>query len=152
MTRLAAHQRSDYLHFQSLNTRWGDNDAYGHVNNVLYYSWFDTAVNAFLINNTVLDIAHSPVIGLVIESHCNYFAPVSFPERVTIGLRVARMGRSSVCYEVAVFRDDAAQAAAQGHFVHVYVDRASRRPAAIPEAMRTLLATIVHPVTSVSQS
>lgn len=119
-----------------------DNDAYGHVNNVVYYSWFDTVVNEFLITNRVLDIEHSPVIGLVIETQCNYFASVAFPERVTAGLRVTKLGNSSVRYEVGIFREDEETASAQGHFVHVYVDRASRKPSAIPEKMRALLQTI----------
>lgn len=119
-----------------------DNDAYGHVNNVVYYSWFDTVVNQFLIANEALDIEGSPVIGLVIETQCNYFASVTFPERVTAGLRVTKLGNSSVRYEVGIFREGEETASAQGHFVHVYVDRQSRRPAAIPEKMRLLLQTI----------
>ena len=135
-------KRCDYKYFYAIGTRWMDNDVYGHVNNVVYYSWFDTAVNQFLIANDVLDIEHSPVIGLVIETQCNYFAPVAFPDRITIGIRVARLGNSSVRYEVGVFREDEEDAAAQGHFVHVYVSRDTRRPAAIPDNMRTLLQSI----------
>ena len=119
-----------------------DNDAYGHVNNVVYYSWFDTVVNQFLVANGALDIEHSKVIGLVIETQCNYFASVAFPERVTAGLCVTKLGNSSVRYEVGIFREDEESASAQGHFVHVYVDRESRRPSAIPEGMRSLLQTI----------
>ncbi len=119
-----------------------DNDAYGHVNNVVYYSWFDTVVNQFLIVNNVLDIERSPVIGLVIETQCNYFASVAFPERVTAGLRVTKLGKSSVRYEVGIFREGEESASAQGHFVHVYVDRDSRKPSAIPDDMRSLLQTI----------
>lgn len=137
-----AHARSDYQHFHDITTRWMDNDVYGHVNNVIYYSWFDTVVNHFLVANKVLDIEHSPVIGLVIETQCNYFASVAFPDRITAGVRVAKLGNSSVRYEVAIFREDEINAAAQGHFVHVYVDRVTRRPTAIPEAMRRLLQTI----------
>lgn len=140
--RAQANKRSDYKHFHAITTRWMDNDAYGHVNNVVYYSWFDTVVNQFLIANEALDIEHSPVIGLVIETQCNYFASVAFPERVTAGLRVTKLGNSSVRYEVGIFREDEETTAAQGHFVHVYVDRESRRPAAIPEKMRLLLQTI----------
>ena len=140
--RAQANKRSDYRHFHAITTRWMDNDAYGHVNNVVYYSWFDTVVNQFLIANDALDIEHSPVIGLVIETQCNYFASVAFPERVTTGLRVTKLGNSSVRYEVGIFREDEDTAAAQGHFVHVYVDRESRRPATIPEKMRLLLQTI----------
>ena len=119
-----------------------DNDAYGHVNNVVYYSWFDTVVNEFLIANGALDIEHSPVIGLVIETQCNYFASVAFPEAIAAGLRVTKLGNSSVRYEVGIFREGEDSASAQGHFVHVYVDRESRKPSAIPEKMRALLQTI----------
>lgn len=140
--RAEANNRSDYKHFQAITTRWMDNDAYGHVNNVVYYSWFDTVVNQFLIANGALDVECSPVIGLVVETHCNYFASVAFPQRITAGLRVAKLGNSSVRYEVAIFREDEENASAQGHFVHVYVERESRQPGAIPATMRTLLQTI----------
>jgi len=140
--RAEANKRSDYKHFHAITTRWMDNDVYGHVNNVVYYSWFDTVVNEFLVANGVLDIEHSPVIGLVIETQCNYFASVAFPERVTAALRVAKLGNSSVRYEVGIFRDNEESASAQGHFVHVYVDRESRRPATIPEKMRAVLQSI----------
>jgi acyl-CoA thioester hydrolase len=134
--------RSDYRHFHSITSRWADNDAYGHVNNVVYYSWFDTVVNQFLIANDVLDIERSPVIGLVVETHCNYFSPVAFPDQVTAGLRVTRLGNASVRYEIGIFRNDDQQAAACGHLVHVYVDRDARRPASVPEPMRRLLQTV----------
>ena len=140
--RAEARKRNDYKHFHAITTRWMDNDVYGHVNNVVSYSWFDTVVNEFLMANGVLDIEHSPVIGLVIETQCNYFASVAFPERITAGVRVTKLGNSSVRYEVGIFREDEDSAAAQGHFVHVYVDRESRRPSAIPERMRALLQTI----------
>lgn len=140
--RAEANRRGDYKHFHAITTRWMDNDAYGHVNNVVYYSWFDTVVNQFLIANSVLDIERSPVIGLVIETQCNYFASVAFPDRVTAGLRVAKLGNSSVRYEVAIFRNDEEIASAQGHFIHVYVDRETRKPTAIPEKMRMLLQSI----------
>jgi acyl-CoA thioester hydrolase len=140
--RPEAKKRGDYKHFHTITTRWMDNDAYGHVNNVVYYSWFDTVVNQFLIVNGALEIEHSKVIGLVIETQCNYFASVAFPERVTAGLCVTKLGNSSVRYEVGIFREDEESASAQGHFVHVYVDRESRRPSAIPEPMRALLQTI----------
>lgn len=140
--RPEAKKRRDFKHFHTITTRWMDNDAYGHVNNVVYYSWFDTVVNQFLITNDVLDIEHSKVIGLVIETQCNYFASVAFPDRITAGLRVTKLGNSSVRYEVGIFREDEESAAAQGHFVHVYVDRESRRPASIPDDMRKLLQSI----------
>jgi acyl-CoA thioester hydrolase len=127
-TRPEAQSRSDYRHFVRLTTRWMDNDVYGHLNNVVYYSLFDTAVNQSLIEAGVLDIHHGAVIGLVVETHCNYFAPLAFPQPVDAGLRVAHLGSSSVRYEIGLFAADAPQAAAQGHFVHVYVDRQTRRP------------------------
>ena len=140
--RTEAKRRSDFKHFHAISTRWMDNDVYGHVNNVVYYSWFDTVVNQFLIVNGVLDIEHSPVIGLVIETQCNYFASVAFPDRITAGVRVSTLGNSSVRYEVGIFREDEEAASAQGHFVHVYVDRSTRKPSAIPANMRALLQTI----------
>ncbi|HEV2608843.1 MAG TPA: thioesterase family protein [Noviherbaspirillum sp.] len=140
--RAEPNKRSDYKHFHDITTRWMDNDAYGHVNNVVYYTWFDTVVNQFLIRKGVLDIARSQVIGLVIETQCNYFASVAFPERITAGLRVAKLGNSSVRYEVAIFRENEERASAQGHFIHVYVDRDTRKPSTVPDAMRQLLQTI----------
>lgn len=135
-------QRSAYRLFRHIATRWSDNDAYGHVNNVVYYQWFDTAVNAYLIEQGALDVETSPVIGLVVETHCNYFASLAFPEPVELGLRVARLGESSVRYEIGVFAAGVETAAAQGHFIHVYVDRASRRPAPLPERLKQALAPL----------
>lgn len=140
--RAEAHERNDYVYFHPISTRWMDNDVYGHVNNVIYYSWFDTVVNQFLIANGLLDVEHGQVIGLVVETQCSYLASISFPERVTAGLRVAKLGNSSVRYEVGIFRENEQLASAQGHFVHVYVDKTSRRPTAIPPTMRKLLQTI----------
>lgn len=120
-----------------------DNDVYGHVNNVVYYSFFDTAVNQFLIEAGVLDVTQSPAIGLVAETHCAYFAPLSFPGPVTAGLCVARIGRSSVRYEIGLFAGDHEIPAAQGHFVHVYVDRETRTPTPVPDAVRAALAPLV---------
>lgn len=131
--------RAAYCHFQVIPTRWIDNDVYGHVNNVVYYSYFDTAVNQYLIECGALDIERSEVIGLVVETLCQYFSPVTFPDRVITGLRVARLGHSSVRYEVGIFCNDGDTAAAQGHFVHVYVDRRTRRPAPLPQVMRAAL-------------
>jgi len=131
--------RAHYRVFRPIGTRWMDNDVYGHVNNVVYYSWFDTAVNAYLIEKGVLDIHHGQTIGLVIETQCNYFAPLAFPQTIEAGLRVAHLGRSSVRYEVGLFAQGDALTAAKGHFVHVYVDRASRRPTPLPDSLRNLL-------------
>ena len=120
-----------------------DNDAYGHVNNVVYYSWFDTAVNGLLIERGAIDIHNGGVIGLVIETQCNYFAPLAFPEPVVAGIRVAHVGSSSVRYEVALFPGDENQlCAARGHFIHVYVDRATRRPAPLPPELLSVLETL----------
>ena len=137
-----AHPRSHYRVFRSIGTRWADNDVYGHVNNVVYYSWFDTAVNAHLIEQGALDIHTGPVIGLVIETQCNYFAPLAFPQTVHAGLRVAHLGTSSVRYEVGLFAEASDTAAACGHFVHVYVDRETRRPVPLPETLKKTLETL----------
>ncbi len=144
MSRPQAHQRSDYLHFVDLTTRWADNDIYGHVNNVMYYSYFDTTANTYLIEHGGLDIHDSKVIGLVVDSGCSYFAPLAFPDRLQGGLRIAQIGSSSVRYEIAIFKAGEDSAAAQGHFVHVFVDRDNRKPVAIPDAMRTALSQIVR--------
>jgi acyl-CoA thioester hydrolase len=135
--------RSAYKVFRTISTRWMDNDAYGHVNNVVYYSWFDTAVNAYLIEQGVLDIEQGQTIGLVIETQCNYFAPLAFPQTVEAGIRVARLGNSSVRYEVGLFAQDAPLTAAKGHFIHVYVDRPTRRPTHLPESLKTVLEKLV---------
>ena len=131
--------RAGYKAFRTIATRWRDNDPYGHVNNVVYYSWFDSAVNAHLIEQGALDIHQGGTIGLVVETHCNYFAPVEFPQSVETGIRVARIGQSSVRYEVGVFLQGGALTVARGHFVHVYVDRASRRPAPVPARLKSVL-------------
>ena len=145
MTRPTAGRRADYPHFQAIPTRWIDNDVYGHVNNVVYYEYFDTVVNQYLIEQGALDIERSTVIGLVVETQCNYFAPITFPDVVHVGLRVARLGSSSVRYEIGIFRNDDQDAAAQGHFVHVYVDREERRPTTLPDALRRALSRLVVP-------
>ena len=139
MTHPQPDHRRSYRHFSSLATRWMDNDAYGHVNNVVYYSLFDTAVNRYLIESGVLDIERGAVIGLVVETHCNYFQPLSFPQVIDVGLRVARIGTSSVRYEIGLFGADASLSAARGHFVHIYVDRDSRKPTALPSPLTQAL-------------
>ena len=131
--------RDRYQAISVMDTRWMDNDAYGHLNNVVYYSFFDTAVNRWLIEQGVLDVATSPTIGLVVETQCRFLAPITFPDRVTVGLRVAHLGTTSVRYEIGLFRNDDDVAAAHGHFVHVYVDRTSRKKAAIPADVRSAL-------------
>jgi acyl-CoA thioester hydrolase len=142
-TRPEPESRAAYRHFTSLTTRWMDNDAYGHLNNVVYYSLFDTAVNQYLIEAGALDIQHSPVIGLVVETHCNFFSAIEFPRAVEAGLRVAHRGSSSVRYEIGLFAAGQPLSAARGHFVHVYVDRATRRPAALPPVLSQALDALV---------
>ena len=134
--------RSAYKVFRPIATRWMDNDAYGHVNNVVYYSWFDTAVNAYLIEQGVLDIHQGGTIGLVVETQCNYFASLAFPQAVQAGIRVAKLGTSSVRYEVGIF-GEGELTAAKGHFVHVYVDQITRKPVALPPALKKVLETLV---------
>ena len=141
----APEARSAYKVWRSISTRWMDNDAYGHVNNVIYYSWFDTAVNAHLIEQGALDLQHGQTIGLVVETQCNYFAPVVFPQAVQAGIRVAQLGTSSVRYEVGLFVEGSEHTVAKGHFVHVYVDKASRLPVALPPVLLTLLETLKCP-------
>ena len=131
--------REAYRHFTTITTRWSDNDAYGHVNNTVYYQWFDSAVNALLVGAGLLDIAHGDPIGLVVETGCTYFAPLSFPGDVVVGLAVDRLGGSSVTYRIGIFAAGADAPAAQGHFTHVYVNRATRRPVALPDEWRSKL-------------
>lgn len=140
------HLRSDYRHFQAITTRWHDNDLYGHVNNVTYYSYFDSAVNTYLIEVGGLDIHNGEVVGFVVSSACDYFASIAFPEAIEVGLRVGKLGNSSVQYELAVFKAGENEACAAGRFVHVFVDRASNRPVSIPECLRTALAALLVPV------
>jgi acyl-CoA thioester hydrolase len=138
-SRPAPQTRAAYRHFSSVATRWMDNDAYGHVNNAVYYSYFDTVVNRYLIEAGVLDLERGAVIGLVVETHCNYFSSLAFPQEVHAGLRVAHLGSSSVRYEIGLFGAGETLTAACGHFVHVYVDRATRRPAQLPPALTRAL-------------
>ena len=137
--------RAAYPHIAPLQTRWADNDVYGHVNNVTYYSYFDTVVNDYLIGRGALDIHGGAVIGLVVETGCRYFAPLAFPQALEGGLRVARIGTSSVRYELAVFASGQETPAAEGHFIHVYVDRENRRPTALPGPLRSALEAIAIP-------
>lgn len=137
------HLRSAYRHFQPITTRWHDNDIYGHVNNVIYYSYFDSAVNSYLIEAGGLDIHAGAVVGFVVSSSCDYFAPIAFPETIEVGLRVARLGNSSVHYQLAIFKQGEDQACAAGRFVHVFVERASNRSTEIPEALRAALSPLL---------
>lgn len=134
--------RDQYKHFLPIQTRWADNDIYGHINNVAYYGYFDTIVNEYLIAESALDIHEGAVIGLVVETGCEYFAPLEFPEKLEGALRVARIGNSSVQYELGIFKEVEAAPAAQGRFTHVYVDRATRKPTALPAALSAALEKI----------
>ena len=142
MSRPAPLGREAYRHFTTITTRWADNDAYGHVNNTVYYEWFDTAVNRWLVEAGLLDIERGDPIGLVVQTGCSYFAPLAFPDDVDVGIAIERLGSSSVTYRVGVFASGAAQPAAQGHFTHVYVGRQDRRPAPLPDAWRERLASL----------
>jgi acyl-CoA thioester hydrolase len=143
MERTAASTRDNYRYFMTIQTRWMDNDAYGHVNNVVYYSFFDTAVNRFLTEHNLIDGGENGLIGLVVGTQCQYFSPISFPDEVTVGVSVASVGRTSVRYNVAVFRQGASTASAQGSFIHAYVDGQARRPIALPEDFRRKLESIM---------
>ena len=134
--------RSAFKAWRTLTTRWSDNDAYGHVNNAIFYQWFDSAVNAWLIEQGMLDIIRGDSIALVVETRCRYFAPLAYPQDVEVGLAVAKLGRSSIHYRIGVFGAGEERVAAQGEFVHVVVDRMSRRPIEIPDAWREKLETI----------
>lgn len=141
-SRPQPHARDRYRVFRPIQTRWADNDVYGHVNNVVYYSWFDTAVNTLLIERGALDIHQGTTVGFVVETQCNYFAPLAFPQTVEAGIRVAHSGGSSVRYEIGLFAEGAPSSAAQGHFVHVYVDRITQRPVPLPDALQRALADL----------
>ncbi len=148
MSKQTPHARDHYRHFLTIPTRWMDNDAYGHVNNVVYYSYFDTVVNAYLIHAGALDIARGEIIGVVVETSCQYFRSITFPDVVHAGLRVARLGATSVRYEIAIFANDEDAAAAQGYFIHVYVDRDTRQPAALPAELRAALEPLLMPASA----
>jgi acyl-CoA thioester hydrolase len=139
-------KRADYRYFLEMPTRWMDNDVYRHVNNVTYYSWFDTVVARFLLDSGSIDMQASPVVGVVVETLCRYHAPIAFPDTVTAGLRVDRLGSTSIRYGIAIFREDEDVASADGHFVHVYVDRATLlRPTPLPERLREAASALVVP-------
>ncbi|MGE6272328.1 acyl-CoA thioesterase [Stutzerimonas stutzeri] len=133
------HLRRDYKHFRPITTRWHDNDIYGHVNNVVYYGFFDTAVNNYLIQQGGLDIQDGDIVGFVVSSACDYFASIAYPDLIEVGVRVAKLGNSSVQYELAIFREGEQEASAAGRFVHVFVERASNRPTPIPSRLRAAL-------------
>lgn len=136
------HDLAAYPHKLAIPTRWNDNDVYGHVNNAIYYLYFDTVVNRYLVDNDLLAVGKSETVGLVVETSCSYFAPISFPDEVIAGLRVAHIGNSSIKYEIGLFRNDETTASAQGHFVHVYVNEETRRPTTLSDAMKTQLSKL----------
>lgn len=142
MTREAPAGRSEFKVWRRFTTRWADNDAYSHVNNTVFYQWFDSAVNAWMVDKGMLDIERGDPIALVVETRCTYFAPLAFPQEVDVGLAVIELRRSSIRYRIGIFADDATSAAAQGEFVHVVVDRSSRRPVEIPVDWRRKLESI----------
>jgi acyl-CoA thioester hydrolase len=142
MTKPPPGTRADYRHFQSVQTRWSDNDLYGHVNNVVYYSYFDTVINRFLIEQGGLDIHAAPTIGITAESGCRFLESFAYPETIDAGLRVGHLGNSSVRYEIGLFRQGAESAAAEGYFVHVFVERATQRPVPIPDPIRSAFESI----------
>jgi acyl-CoA thioester hydrolase len=144
MPRTVPPHRDAYPHVLRIPTRWHDNDVYGHVNNVIYYAFFDTVVNGYLMREGGLDFAAGDAVGLVVETTCRYHEPVSFPDVVDAGLRVAHIGTTSVRYEIGLFRNGAEAACADGHFVHVYVDRETRRPVSVPAAFRVALAPLLQ--------
>lgn len=139
MSKPSIPTRDDYKVFYPISTRWSDNDIYGHVNNVTYYSYFDTAANRYLIEEGGLDISDGRIVGYVVNSGCEYHAPITYPEGIEAGLRVDRMGNSSVQYGIAIFREGVAEAAAHGHFVHVFVERAANKSVPIPAQLRAAL-------------
>ncbi|GAA4716880.1 acyl-CoA thioesterase [Sphingomonas lutea] len=143
MSKAAPVTRDQFKVWRTFTTRWSDNDAYGHVNNTIYYQWFDSAVNAWLVEQDMLDIAHGDPIALVVETRCTYAAPLAFPGEVEVGLSIAELGRSSMRYRIGIFAPGAASAAAHGEFVHVAVDRASRTPVSLPDAWRQKLEAIL---------
>ena len=142
MSRPNPNGRDNYSHFVPITTRWADNDVYGHINNVTYYAFFDTAVNTYLIQEGVVDPGRGDTIGLVVETACNYFAPLAFPAPIEAGIKLARLGTSSATYEVGIFAEKTALAAAQGHFTHVYVDSLTRRPVPVSADFRAVLQKI----------
>ncbi len=143
MSRHPPGNRAAYRWFHAITTRWMDNDIYGHVNNVVYFSYFDTAVSLFEVEHRLIDLQRSPIVCVAAESQCRYHRPIAFPDRITVGLRCARIGTSSVRYELGVFRDGVDSAAAEGHFVHVFVERDSLRPVPIPAHVRAALQSIM---------
>jgi acyl-CoA thioester hydrolase len=139
MAKTSPLNRDEFPAFRNLQTRWADNDAYGHMNNVVHYALFDTAINGWLIDLELLDISNGQTVGLVVETKCSYFSEMAFPDKIVAGIRIGHLGSSSVRYEIALFRNDDEIAAAQGYFVHVYVNRETRKSEALPKNWRLAL-------------
>ena len=144
MSRPSPTKQADFTHFLAIPTRWMDNDVYGHVNNVVYYSYFDTVINQYLIEMGGLDPHDGTVVGMAVETGCRFHRSLSFPDLVQAGLRIGHLGRTSVRCEIGIFRNDEPEACADGHFVHVFVERATQRPVPIPEPIRTALSSLIH--------
>ena len=144
MVKKTPSNRSDYSVFSTITTRWFDNDVYGHMNNTVHYQLFDTAVNGYLMEQGVLDFKSGPTVFLVVETGCEYFSELAFPDVISAGIRVKKLGSSSVIYEVGLFRGDVGEASAEGHFVHVNVDRETRQPVAINEAYKKKLSLLIR--------
>ncbi len=144
MSRPAPTTQADFTHFLAIPTRWMDNDVYGHVNNVVYYSYFDTVINQYLIEMGGLDPHDGTVVGMAVETGCRFHRSLSFPDLVQAGLRIGHLGRTSVRYEIGIFRNDEPEACADGHFVHVFVERATQRPVPIPEPIRAALSSLIR--------
>ena len=142
MSRPPPPVRSDYRHFLEIPTRWNDNDSYGHVNNAVYFYYIDTVVNCFLIDKGLLDIKSGKMIGFAVDTGCKFFSSIEYPDMVHAGLRVTKLGNSSVTYDIGLFRNEESTAAAQGYFIHVYVDAETRRPVKISDTMRSILKEI----------
>jgi acyl-CoA thioester hydrolase len=144
MSRPAPTTQADFTHFLAIPTRWMDNDVYGHVNNVVYYSYFDTVINQYLIERGGLDPHDGTVVGMAVETGCRFHRSLAFPDLVQAGLRIGHLGRTSVRYEIGIFRNDEPEACADGHFVHVFVERATQRPVPIPEPIRGALSSLIR--------
>ncbi|NHC03960.1 acyl-CoA thioesterase [Acinetobacter sp. 187] len=152
MMKTTPRTRNEYAFIFPIQTRWADNDIYGHVNNVTYYSYFDTAANALLIQKAGFDLQHSPSIGLVVESMCTFLEELSYPEIIEVGVAIRKLGNSSACYDLAIFKQGKLQASAQGHFVHVFIDRQTRKSTSIPNEMRDALSNYLHVVENESSA
>ncbi|WP_316862091.1 thioesterase family protein [uncultured Cohaesibacter sp.] len=143
--RKAPDHRRDYVEFMELQTRWSDNDVFGHINNMVYYSLFDTAISSWLVNNGILNLHKDRQVSVIAQNGCTYFSEVAFPDKLTAGLRICHIGHSSVRYELGLFRNEEENASAEGHFVHVYLNALTRKPEVIGEPLRVVLSRLLRP-------